>query len=550
MVNLIARLLLVGLLLSGCTAAPFSLPPSATALPTSPPTAILSLTPPPANHAEAASSTPEKQPALLQIWISPDVPAQIAGGLAVGEGTEFTPDSARADVILDIRPTGTELARVDWIYALVTPFRGRLKDATLAEVKTAWFEALPGREIWLTAETRAVFTAWWGEPASGALHVESESDLIGAAWDAKADWALVPFEQLEPRWRVLRIDNRSPFDPAFRVDSYPLTVPITLTSRGEIGEIKLPHSNYDRSQVTVLAMSGVTALARRTAALMNQKGILYPASQIGGWLNAADLTHISNEVSFNPECLPEKAAVGEALFCSPPEYIRLLENVGADIIELTGNHNFDRGQEAYEYSLDLYRERGWEVYGGGANLSEAARPLLLEKNGNRLAFLGCNMSGPEIAWASDAKPGAAPCDFEGMQAQVRQLSSEGYLVIVTLQAFETEDYAPAPMQRPTEFVRLAEAGAVIVSGSQAHVPQGFKFAGNGLIHFGLGNLFFDQSDSSVSSRAFVDRHIFYQGRYLGVELFPIRLVEFGKPIPMRGEEREKFLEAILNASNW
>ena len=478
------------------------------------------------------------------------MPGQIAADLDVGEGAQITSDVAQADLTLDIGSTGTELARVNWVYALVTPFSERVQDASLEEVQSAWKAAQPGREIWLAAETRAVFTAWWGEPAAGALQVEPEADLLDAAWEAKAEWALVPFDELEPRWRILRVDNCSPFDPIFRVDTYPLSVPIILSGQGKAGEIKLPPSNYDRGQVTVLALSGVTALARRTAALMNQKGILYPGSQIAGWLSTADLTHISNEVSFNPECPPEKAAVGEALFCSPPEYIGLLENVGADVIELTGNHNFDRGQAAYEYSLDLYRERGWGTYGGGENLSEATRPLLVEHNGNRLAFLGCNMSGPEIAWAGEDRPGAAPCDFEAMQAQVRQLSQDGILAIVTLQAFETEDYAPAPMQRPTEFARLAEAGAVVVSGSQAHVPQGFKFAGNGLIHFGLGNLFFDQSDSSVSSRAFIDRHIFYQGRYLGIELFPIRLVEFGKPVPMRGEEREKFLEAILSASNW
>ena len=255
-------------------------------------------------------------------------------------------------------------------------------------------------------------------------------------------------------------------------------------------------------------------------------------------------------MSFNPDCPPEKAALEEALFCSPPEYIRLLESAGADIIELTGNHNFDRGQAAYEYSLKLYRDRGWPVYGGGVDLAEASRPLLLENHGNRLAFLGCNMSGPEIAWAGETKPGAAPCDFPAMEAQVRQLSADGNLVIVTLQAFETEDYSPAPMQQPTEFARLAEAGAVVVSGSQAHVPQGFNFAGNGFIHFGLGNLFFDQSNSTLTSRAFVDRHIFYKGRYLGVELFPVRLEEFGKPVPMRVEEREKFLETIFTASGW
>ena len=124
-------------------------------------------------------------------------------------------------------------------------------------------------------------------------------------------------------------------------------------------------------------------------------------------------------------------------------------------------------------------------------------------------------------------------------------SQAGYLPVVTLQAFETEDYSPAPMQQPTEFFRLAEAGALVVSGSQAHVPQGFKFGGDGLIHFGLGNLFFDQTDSSLSRSAFVDRHIFYQGRYLGVELLPIALEEYGRPEPMAGAERDEFLDTIL-----
>jgi poly-gamma-glutamate capsule biosynthesis protein CapA/YwtB (metallophosphatase superfamily) len=33
---------------------------------------------------------------------------------------------------------------------------------------------------------------------------------------------------------------------------------------------------------------------------------------------------------------------------------------------------------------------------------------------------------------------------------------------------------------------------VIVSGSQAHQPHGFEFYNGSLIHYGLGNLFFDQ----------------------------------------------------------
>jgi Xaa-Pro aminopeptidase len=43
-----------------------------------------------------------------------------------------------------------------------------------------------------------------------------------------------------------------------------------------------------------------------------------------------------------------------------------------------------------------------------------------------------------------------------------------------------------------DFVNLAAAGAVFVQGSQAHQAQGFEFYGDSLIHYGLGNLFFDQ----------------------------------------------------------
>jgi hypothetical protein len=493
----------------------------------------------------------------LKVWLSPDLPEQIKKDAGNIQGAIVVDEAAQADLKVEITPLtlgkrGSKAERPVggyWVYALVTPFSGRMMEASLSELQEAWRTGTVGKELWMSPETRAVLSAWWGEAGSGALHIEGSDKLLEAAWQAGAAWGIVPFEELQPRWRVLRVDRQSPFDPEFRVDDYPLAVPVRLTGLSTTSP-EFVLTNYDRSKVTVLAISGVTAIARRTAALINQKGVLYPASTIGGWLSEADLTHISNEVSFNQACPPEKAAVGEALFCSSPDYIRLLDAVGTDIVELTGNHNLDRGAEAYSYTLDLYHQRGWITYGGGSDLAEAVEPKLVENHGNRLAFVGCNMAGPEIAWAGKDKPGAATCDFDALEAQVTSLRGSGYLPVVTLQAFETEDYSPAPMQRPTEFVRLAEAGAVVVSGSQAHVPQGFQFAGDGLIHFGLGNLFFDQTDSLLTRRAFIDRHIFYDGRYLGVELFPITLEEYGRPEPMRPDERELFLETIFHASGW
>ena len=408
--------------------------------------------------------------------------------------------------------------------------------------------------LWMSAETQAVFSAWWGPPAGGAVHVVDEAALVDAAWQAHAAWALVPFEQLEPRWKVLRVDGLSPYDPALDLDAYPLAAPITLSARAQSPipqpGVRLPGSNYDRSKMTLLAMTGVTALARGTARLMNAKGVLYPARDIGAWLRASDLVHVSSEVSFNPDCPPAKAALEEALFCSPPDYIQLLDQVHAGIIELTGNHNNDRGTNAYLYSLDLFRQHGMQIYGGGLDLTAARKPLLVENNGNRLAFLGCNMAGPTEAWATPNSPGAATCDVDALIAEVSSLRESGVLPIVTFQAFETQDYMPAPMQRPTDFLRVAEAGAVVVSGSQAHVAQGFKFSGGSLIHYGLGNLFFDQTTSPLTSQAFIDRHVFYAGRYLGVDLYPILIEEQGKPRAMTAAEKKQFLETIFKASGW
>jgi poly-gamma-glutamate synthesis protein (capsule biosynthesis protein) len=345
------------------------------------------------------------------------------------------------------------------------------------------------------------------------------------------------------------------------VRDYPLTVwfgysgsPAALdllNSRlGPQGSL-LPASNRDTSKMTVLAMTGVTALARATASRMDSHGVTYPGLDIAEWLRSADLTHISNEVSFNPDCPLANPMSTSMQFCSRPEYIGLLDYIGADIIELSGNHNNDYGREASTYSLDLYAQRGWLVYAGGANQEEARQPRTIEHNGNRFAFIGCNPVGPANDLATDTEPGAAVCDYEYMTEQIRRLRADGYLPIVTIQY--NEYYIPYPSEtQERDFRLMSDAGAVIVSGSQAHFPQSMEFYGGGFIHYGLGNLFFDQMDVPVvgTRREFVDRHVFYEGRYISTELKTAMLEDYARPRPMTEEERRQFLTDIFTAGGW
>ncbi|MFN2195828.1 MAG: CapA family protein, partial [Anaerolineales bacterium] len=375
-------------------------------------------------------------------------------------------------------------------------------------------------------------------------------------------WAIVPFEALEPRWKVLAVDGQSPIRKDFEPQEYPLSLPLTVTGEGLLpGLVQQDYgagsetplaagSNRQDDRLTTVALTGVTALVRATAFTMEQRGVNYPAQDIGGLLKQADILHISNEVPFAKDCPFPDPVQPDLKFCSAAKYIELLETIGTDVVELTGDHFADWGREAMDYTLKLYADRDWPVYGGGETLQEGKKPITLEHNGNKLAFIGCNAKGGGFAQASSSNPGAVPCDYDFMHQQIRKLTEDGYNVIVTFQHFEYYTYAAQPNQI-ADARGMAEAGAAIVSGSQAHQPQGMEFDENAFIHHGLGNLFFDQYEISQATRqGFIDRHVFYGGRYISTELIPIMFVDFARPRLMNADETADVLNSVFSASGW
>jgi poly-gamma-glutamate synthesis protein (capsule biosynthesis protein) len=132
------------------------------------------------------------------------------------------------------------------------------------------------------------------------------------------------------------------------------------------------------------------------------------------------------------------------------------------------------------------------------------------------------------------------------------LREDGYQVIFTFQHREYYTYTTQPILA-YDFGQIAAAGASIVSGSQAHQPHGFAFDDDAFIHYGLGNLFFDQfhfcADYACDD-AFIDRHVFYDGQHISTELITIRFADLARPRLMTSEERARFLEIIFTASGW
>jgi len=467
-----------------------------------------------------------------------------------GDAIAGAPVLTRVLAVVAPFPTVPDSIAFDALTALWAGDAGALPEFSAPDAPTTLF---------IDADTQAALTLLLGPAGSAApVRVVDEPALIDAAWEARpAAIAIVPFDRLDPRWKLLWLDtgdatSMNLFDKRLDAAAYPLTLRVIAEGDATLASHLPQTTNRDVNKLAVVAMTGVTAMVRGTAVQMERKGITYPAEAIVDWLVTADVTHISNEVSFWEDC-PFPTFDDGVSMCSNPKYIELLKYVGTDIIELSGNHLWDKGWIHLSTTLQMYDDLSWPYFAGGRNFEEALRPVTMTVNGNRLAFIGCNWFGAD--WATDTLPGSARCgsnsprDLDLITPIIRELAAEGYLVIATLQYEEYYFYQPTP-QQARDFAALRDAGAVVVNGSQGHHAQGFNVTAQGFIRYGTGNLFFGDQFEYGAHQTMVDRHAFYDGRYLGVDVRTAFIEDYSKPVPMTPEARAEFLRTLIQASGY
>jgi poly-gamma-glutamate synthesis protein (capsule biosynthesis protein) len=504
------------------------------------------------------------QPETISIAISESVPAswiteisrlgnlQISG-TNIDDGLLLSQKASSEDEI--------EYGKFARVYAAVVPFPTITDEISIEQLKGLWNGSKTDLfdQLILSGDTEKTLIELWGNAPSDNVLILDSNTVLDSAWKSSTSIAIIPFEEISPRWKVLRVDQISPLDKPMNLTGYPLTILYHLIGKNanESSERNLaeqivgiiPASNRDESKMTVVVMSGTTALVRTTAYKIEHRGTDYPISDIKNWFLSADIRHVSNEISMNKDCPDPDPFDNRLVFCTSEKYLPVLQGLGINVVELTGNHLNDYGSEKLVETLQIYKQNNLNYFGGGLNLEDAQKPLEMVSNGNKFAFIGCNVAGPVSDFATENSAGSAPCDMNYYNSEISRLKSEGYVIFATFQDSERYVYMPDPTYR-VAYLQAAEAGADIVQGSQAHFPMGFQFSGNSFIHFGLGNFLFDQMDYPVvgTTREFIDRHIVYDGKYINTELLTALLTDWSKPIPMTIEQRSQFLKDIFDAS--
>lgn len=307
----------------------------------------------------------------------------------------------------------------------------------------------------------------------------------------------------------------------------------------------------EKNTVLTLAQTGVTALSRG----MNQKLVAvggdatYFAANIKDFLSSFDLTHTSNESSFTTFASSEN-------ICSDTRFINTLTAIGLDIVELTGNHNQDCGDEAALNSIDIYEQNNIKMVGGGKTAEEAAKPLNISEEGSNITFLAYNLSTGGATL--DNTPGANQYYEENAAAEITAAKQRGDFVLVDIQYYECNAYASeyedATCDRANSsagdqigfFRHLIDLGADMVVGTSAHQPQTFELYGNGVIYYGLGNLFFDQIWWPGTTRSLVLGNYFYKGKLLQTKITPTVYDSTMQTRILDEETAKWFLERLIS----
>lgn len=192
-------------------------------------------------------------------------------------------------------------------------------------------------------------------------------------------------------------------------------------------------------------------------------------------------------------------------FAAPPETAQALALAGFDVLSLANNHAMDYGSQGLFDTRDNLGQYGIASVGAGANATEAHAPVILERNGLRLAFLAYvdvpnELSGFDAhAWiATASQPGVAWANLDQIRTDVAAAKLHADVVVVLLHSgFELNPHV-VPHQR-AEALAAIDAGAALVVGSHPHILQTIEQYHGGLIAHSLGNFVFDDNLGIVNA---------------------------------------------------
>ncbi|MEI8373766.1 MAG: CapA family protein [Planctomycetota bacterium] len=178
-------------------------------------------------------------------------------------------------------------------------------------------------------------------------------------------------------------------------------------------------------------------------------------------------------------------------FKAPTECVPVLKRYFS-AVNVANNHAGDWGKEGFASELDVLEREKLPYFGGGRNLEQARRPVILTSHGRRIALLGYCDYPPRRYAASPNTPGTAWLIENDVLADIRTARTHYKADTVIPFLHWGTEHVPMPEDYQVKLARkMIDAGADAVIGTHPHIPQTVDWYRGKPIVYSLGNFVFN-----------------------------------------------------------
>jgi poly-gamma-glutamate capsule biosynthesis protein CapA/YwtB (metallophosphatase superfamily) len=269
----------------------------------------------------------------------------------------------------------------------------------------------------------------------------------------------------------------------------------------------------------VLTLVGDIMLAGSASSTLSREGYEYPFAATAPILRGSDIAVGNLETPIAHEGVEFTGK--KFRFKANPKAASAISKAGFSVLTLANNHIMDFGAQGLAETRQNLKKENILYTGAGRNLAEARIPALIEKNGQKIAFLAYSLTHPAEFYAGPEQPGTAPGYPRFFQEDIKKAKACADYVVVSFHWGTENATFPKPYQ--IGVARMAiDAGADVVVGHHPHVLQGIERYKGRLILYSLGNFAFGSmsrnAETSVMAKIVLDHGV------REVELFPLNVM--------------------------
>ena len=260
--------------------------------------------------------------------------------------------------------------------------------------------------------------------------------------------------------------------------------------------------------------------------MAERRGVGYLFEEVSPIFREADAVVVNLECPLTDTISPVNK---KYIFHADARWAKDLRKAGITHAAMANNHTNDQGRRGIQATAQHLTDAGITPLGYGRNFKEQMTPVLIEKDGIRVAIFNATTLTIENWCRIDDKPGIAqPTEKELLDeiGDFQHKNPDTHIVVVLHWGVE---FQPCPGIRQRALAhRLSEAGVAAVIGHHPHILQPIDTIGKMPVYYSIGNFVFDQNIPKAKE-SMIARLTFHSDGTLKSDSIAVK-IEGGRPV--------------------